>query len=321
MKLFKRILIGCLGLAVLLVVIVVGVVATMLALGPPDTRREQTEHEQPVVSERLPAPIEPAPGEVPLPPPDPITPESVVQIILELEEGEFDVMRGNPGEGIRIEGDYDSGLFQLDQERLEGDAGVEKIRIRFYPKYSALRRLLTLGDIGGPENNHITIYLPPDAALDLHAEISKAESRLDLTGLALTGLNLDLTMGEHHVDIRRPNPLEIDILKLRASMGEIHAEGLGNARFREARIDGSMGELTVDLLGSYRADAFARVHHSMGELRIVVPRDIHVEVTKNVMLGGVSTSGFRREREIPESAPTLTVEGSVTMGELQLIKD
>ena len=314
MKIFKRVLIGCLGLVVLVVVGLAVTAGIMVGLGPPETQPgESARHEEPVAGERLPARVDPAPGEVPLPE---FTSRARVEI--DLEEGEFRVEPGNRGEGIRVEGDYDAGLYELRHETI--DQGTTRtVRISLKPRYTILRRLLTLGDAVEPKNR-LKIYLPPDVALELHCRIAKGESRIDLSGLALTDLDLDLRMGDHRVRMEEPNQLSMETLRLRVSMGEFEARRMGNARFRNARVQGSMGEMELDLRGEYVEDAAVVARFSMGEVRLVVPSDIRTEVSRRVMIGGAS--GNRRpDRDIPEDAPRLTVDSSVTMGELRVTWD
>ena len=313
MKIFKRLLIGCLGLVVLVVVGLALTAGIMVALGPPDSEPGQSANlEASLSGERLPSPVDPAPGEVPLP-----ALASRARVEIDLEEGEFDVRPGKPGEGIRVEGEYDPGIYDLIQETV-GEGDDQTVRISLKSRYTILRRLLTLGNLDDM-HNRITIFLPPDVALALKCRISKGESRVDLSGLALTDLDLDFRMGEHRVRIDEPNQLSMEKLRIRVSMGEFEARKLGNARFRSARIDGSMGEMEMDLRGEYLGDATVVARFSMGEARITVPSEINTEVQRRVMLG--ESSGNRRRDEAPADAPHLLVQSSVTMGELRITWD
>ncbi|MGD8374841.1 MAG: hypothetical protein PVF68_01765 [Acidobacteriota bacterium] len=312
MKIVKRILVGCLGLAVLLVVGLAVTAGIMVALGPPESRPGQPAN----VAEALPGagtlPVpDPAPGEVPLP-------RGRARVELHLEEGEFDVRPGRPGEGVRVEGDYDPGLYEFVHE-VTGDEDDPVVRISLRSRYSMLRRLLTLGDMEEFENR-LTIYLPPDVDLSLDCTISKGTSNLDLSGLALSALDLDLSMGEHDLRMDEPNPIAMEDLRVQLSMGEFSARKLGNARFRSARIEGSMGEMRVDLTGAYVQDAEVRAGFSMGEASLRLPSDIDVDLSRRVVFGEAS-GGRKPEREIPAGAPHLVVVGSMTLGELRVTWD
>lgn len=312
MKAFKRISLGCL-LMVVLALVILGITAGfMVSLGPPERHREVSSLSQQIDTPRLPVAVSPAAAEAIIPP-------LSLEVRLELREGEFRILPGNPGEGIRVEADYDSGIYALEQEHQLGEAesGIEQVTIRFYSKYSIMRRLLTLGGDFEPDN-HIEIYLPPDIPMNLSGAIRMGESRLDLSGLPLTGLDLDMTMGEHEVRFEKPNPLAMDQLHIYASKGEFTARGLGNAGFQSATVQGSMGEVSLDLRGAYTQDASVHTRFRMGELRITVPEDIHVNLKPTTVMFGEQHSSVQKSEHIPDDAPTLNLRTSMSMGELSI---
>ena len=309
MKIFKRALLGCLLIGVAGLVIVAATAAILVALGPPESRPETTASGQNISTPPLPPAASPAPLEVSIPP-------RFLEVDLSLVEGKFRVLRGQTGNEVRVEAAYDAGVYSLEQEHEPGSSGAERVVVRFYPRYSMLRRLLTMEKID-PGANRVTIYLPADVPLRLKARISRGESELDLSGLALTGLDLDLSMGEHELSIRDPNPLVMDELRLRFSKGELDATGLGNARFRRAIIETSMGEVDLDLRGDYSADAAVQAHHSMGEMTIVLPRDARVDLTNaSVFFGEKNVTAGGEDNALPDDTPTVKVDASLSFGEL-----
>ena len=317
MKAIKNIFLGCVVLAVVAFTILAITAGVMVSLGPPNQHREEFARSQELDTPRLPPAASQTPaGEVTIP-------SLSVQLRLDLKEGEFRILPGNPGDGIRIEANYDSGIYALEQEHqssgagVEGEAGVEKVTIRFYSKYSKMRRLVTLG--GDFElDNRIKIYLPPDIPINLIGTIGMGESRLDLSGLPLTGLDLSLTMGDHEVQFDEPNPLGMEKLHIYTSKGEFTAKGLGNAGFQSATVQGSMGEVTLDLCGEYIRDASVRTRFRMGALRITVPEDIHVNVVPSSVTLGEQHSSVKKGENIPDDAPSLSLQTSMSMGELRI---
>lgn len=309
MKLFKRISLGCLVLVVAILLIVAVSAGIMMMLGPPEQRPEQTTQIQALETPRLPEAAYPAPGEVTIPP-------LSLRVKLDLAEGSFRILRGEPGEGIRIEADYDSGVYSLEQEHRPGAGGSEEVLIRFRSKYSILRRLLTMGAV--EPDNRIKIYLPPDIPMSIEGRVRMGESKLDLTGLAITGVDLSLEMGEHDLIFDEPNPLGMEELRVYISKGEFNLKRLGNAGFRTASIQGSMGEANIDLTGTYRADALVHTRFRMGEMTITVPEDIHVDVQPGMVFLGERNVRVDQSGDIPEGAPTLEVRSSLSMGELRI---
>jgi hypothetical protein len=310
MKILKRISLGCVVLAVALVVILAVTVGIMMWLGPPEQTPEQATRSQELETPGLPEAVNPAPGEVIIPP-------RSLRVRLDLAEGKFRILRGNPGEGIRIEADYDSGVYELQQEHRPGDGGTEEVHIRFFSKYSIMRRLLTMG-AAAEADNRIDIYLPPGIPMSIEGTLKMGETETDLTGLALTGLDLNLEMGEHELRLDEPNPLGMENMRLYISKGEFRTHGLGNAGFRTADIQGSMGEASIDLGGAYQADAVVRTRFRMGEMRVTVPEDIHVNVQPGMVFLGERNVRVKESGDVPEGAPTLEVQSSLSMGELTI---
>lgn len=309
MKYLKRISLGCLVLVLGLFILVALSAGIMMMLGPPEHRPEHTTQSQALETPALPEAAYPAPGEVTIPP-------LSLRVRLDLAEGEFRILRGEPGEGIRIDADYDAGVYSLEQEYRPGDGGDEVVDIRFRSKYSIMRRLLTMGSV--EPDNRITIYLPPDIPMSIEGRIRIGASTVDLTGLALTGVDLSLEMGEHDLLFDEPNPLGMEELRVYVSKGEFHLRGLGNAGFRSASIQGSMGEVLVDLRGSYQADAVVRTRFRMGEMTITVPENIHLDVHPGMVFLGERTVSVEESADVPEGAPTLEVRSSMSMGELRI---
>ena len=163
------------GLAFLLLVMIVLVVTAgyMVSLGPPEQQREVLQQAQALETQRLASsevlPREKIPGA-----------DDRVQLSIDLREGEFRILPGEPGEPIRIDADYDAGVYALEKEHELAAEGTERMAIRFRSRYSLLRRLLTMGEDAEPENR-VDIYLPPDLPLDLDVKISVGESEVDLS--------------------------------------------------------------------------------------------------------------------------------------------
>ena len=334
MKGCRRVFFVCLILGFVGLLLLVGGVGYTVSLGPPEMKREVVSLNQDIQAARL--FVEPASevlegDETAATSADEVDSERYpdiqgLNLQIELEEGEFIISRGNPGEGIRIEADYDSGIYALEQvhrvtefdpEQAEASPPTEEVSIRFRSKYSFFRRLLTMGDEFEPDNQ-VKIFIPPDVPIKLTAKVSVGESNLDLSGLALNGLDLDMTLGEHEVRFDEPNRLAMQQLQIYVSKGEFRALKLGNAQFQEATVRGSMGEVGLDLTGQYTQDARVQAGLSMGSLQITVPDDIHCDIAPTTTSMGESHSMIETMDDIPEDAPTLTLETKLSMGELSV---
>ncbi len=85
-----------------------------------------------------------------------------------------------------------------------------------------------------------------DVEIDLEARIKAGAIEIDLGGLSLVGLDLITWAGEVQVEFSEPNWTEMDFLKINTKVGETEIVRLGNARFKEAEINGGIGKMRVD---------------------------------------------------------------------------
>lgn len=119
----------------------------------------------------------------------------------------------------------------------------------------------------------IDIELPTEGELQLDFKIKAGEINMDLGGLHIVDFALETLAGEVNLDFDEPNRIEMASLTLNTKVGESNFRRLGNARFRDADINGGIGELTIDFSGEMAKDAVARVDLDIGETVIVLPRD------------------------------------------------
>ncbi len=309
-----RILQGCLltiagGLLVLIVLVL-----SFRAAGAPEPDPRQADLQQPLpVSERqLAAEGLGVEGGV----------TTGMDVVMLLEEGEFTVEAGPPGSPIRVEGDYDAGVYDLKQEMVRGDRGRPEYRLSFRPRYSILGRILRQGFVHLEEGtNRLRIYLPSDRRIALRAKVSKGESTLDLGGLALESASLELRMGEHTVRASSPNAIEMGSLEVRGGMGEVHLEQLGNLRAERIAAWGHMGEFHVRMGRTVARDTKLYVRLKMGELTLGLPSGARIHASTSVALGGSNGAPDDEEADLPPGAPVVDVDAGVSLGELKYVKD
>lgn len=119
----------------------------------------------------------------------------------------------------------------------------------------------------------IEIELPTEGELQLDFKIKAGEIEMELGGLHIADFNLETVAGEVNLDFSEPNRMEMASLTLNTKVGESKFRRLGNARFRDADVNGGIGEMTIDFSGEMAKDAVARVDLDIGETVIVLPRD------------------------------------------------
>jgi hypothetical protein len=240
---------GCLAVVGMGVLVVVLLFAIALLLGRPEQRMES-----PGVAHELPgAPVgDPITDVGDRTLPHELRPDSAAagRIVLDVTLCQFEVVPGEAGDPIRVEGRYDAGSYELVESLLpEGDEGWE-YRLQFGRKVSWIRSLL--GE--DASMNEIRLVVPRGVPLALEGQIGIGESDLELGGLWLTSTELRLRIGDHSIGFDSPTPEPMESFRIVGSMGETKVRKLGNASPGEVYASNRVGALSLDLEGEWSGE-------------------------------------------------------------------
>ena len=115
-----------------------------------------------------------------------------VRLNIAFSEGNFEILPGPPGSDITVEGSYASNYYELLEERREDENGME---ISLNLKATAGWFTRMMAGLNHFDNNHpndLTVRIPPDIPIDLNVQMDAGQSRVELGGLTLTDLDVDL---------------------------------------------------------------------------------------------------------------------------------
>ena len=272
---FKYGCVGCLSLGALAVALVFLASAIHLTVEPEDPRPEERSlaRDLPPAAIRVPATDGPAlPRDLALPE----SPSSASgRVVLELAMGEFIVRPGPEGEPIRVEADFDASAFDLTETYEESGGGGWTYGVKFGSRRGFLGMLFG----GGHQaSNRVEITIPRGQPFELVGEIGPGESEIDLGGLWLRAVELELNAGDHFIEFREPLPEPMASFVLDASVGEVEVRKLGDASPRTVEVDHGIGELFVDLQGAWRQDAAVDIDFGIGEGRLWLPENARVDI-------------------------------------------
>ena len=308
---------GCAG-AVLLAILVVGTLIGVGALvGAPEPSVEETSVEQPVP----PGPFVDGSAQTdsgdPVLPPGGLVPQvsEPGRVVLDLKMGEFEVVAGDGPGPIRIEGDFDTSIFEVvtEYERYGESGWIYTIRTR--NKVGWYRMLFS----DRRQTSFVRIILPRDVPLSLEGEVGMGEVRMDLGGLWLVDTDLSASMGEFTVDFDEPLLVPMNDFRVAAKMGDARVRNLGNASPSTVNVRHRMGAMSLDLVGAWKNDTRVQGGISMGEFVVWVPDDVHVDVENMRQILGDSSVADRSMLDEPdEDAPTLRLDLSGGMGSLEV---
>jgi len=233
------------------------------------------------------------------------------RVVLDLHRGNFEVRPGPPGEPVRLEGRYDAGRYVLTESyETHGESGWT-YRVSFDQKGFGIRPFV---EREGRENR-LCVVVPRESPIVLEGRVGTGVSELELGGLWLIEVDLDIGVGEHSVSFSEPLPVPLGRLRIDGSIGVLEVDRVGNASPREVSVHHSMGEVGVDLTGAWRRDAEVLVSCGLGECGVRVPRDANLDLERtSVMIGEASRPVARHDRD----GPTLKLSVSGQIGEVRI---
>ena len=227
-------------------------------------------------------------------------------IRLDLAMGVFIV---GPGDGpdVEIEAEYDRRRFRLVEKVTEGRDGDFTYDIQLKTRLG----ILPMGNI----RNHVEIRLPRNQPLRLVGKIAMGESEIEIGGLTLLEVDLDVRLGQHTVTVSEPTTVPLELFALRGQMGEVRVRHLGNASPQIVQTSHRMGELRLGLEGEWRVSSDIEMRCSMGQCTVKVPDDVLLDTRARAFMGGKSVR-LPDPDGVPLGAPTLRLDLGATMGEL-----
>lgn len=307
---------GCLGclalLGVALLIVVVMLVLGILTRGG-DARIEEIDREQPLPVVAFPPQAEPGrDASIALPQiPAGADAKQVGRIEIDFNLGEFDVVVGEVGSPLRLDGVYDAGRFKLEQSHTELEDGSWVYRLAVDRKGIGFLFIDT-----DDADNRLTLSIPRGSPIELVGSIGVGKSNLELGGLWLVDLDLEYGIGEHRLGFSEPTAAPIPRVRLDSSTGLLSVNRLGNGSPQSVEITHSIGETEIDLEGDWRGDADLQIRCGIGACRVDTPDDTGLKFGEvGVMLGDFVETP---EREAEPGRPTLTLSVSATLGELRI---
>lgn len=242
-----------------------------------------------------------------------------VRLDIKLSEGRFKILPGPPGSDITVDGSYATSYYDLVEERSEGKDGKE-ISLHFKPKVGWFTRVIAgLTNFNDQHPNRLTIYIPPDIPIDLNLRMDSGESRVELGGLTLTDLDVDLSKGDFKLSFDEPLTAPLPRMAVAMQMGDGRISGLGNARAGDIAVDTGMGGFRVSLTGDWVAnsDSKIKIDHSMGDLTLTIPVEVHIaDDSSNMVIFGGSMGRLKDSEKHPVAADaaTLHLDVNTSMG-------
>lgn len=191
---------------------------------------------------------------------------------IKLSVGQFDLYKGNstPDLIATIEGDYDESRYSYDYDF---DPSGQRADLLFSSKLKGRIH----ANIDG-NNNRWELGLSPDVEWRLKGDIGAAKATLDLGGLSVSELRLDIGAADARIDFSTPNKTTLNYFKISAGACELKMSDIGNARFGQLEFDGGVGSFRLDFSGKFDYRADAKIEVGLGSVHIIIPSEVGVRL-------------------------------------------
>ena len=154
---------------------------------------------------------------------------------------------------------------------------------------------LDLGDLDeNMGDGRLQVGVSRTVPTSLQVLVGAAEAEMELGGLPLTGLSIQTGASETTVRFDAPNPVAMERMEVKTGAAEMELLELANAGARELRVEGAVGDVTLDFTGRWSRDMEATVKMGLGSLHLRIPSDVGVRLRKSSLLS--SFSGFGLEQ-------------------------
>lgn len=224
---------------------------------------------------------------------------------------DFRTSRAAQGDGpLRVEVKYGAGQLTLSPS--EGRQ-LYQLRMRydetgFEPVHNYAPGRLEVGVTGtttrrtslawGGNESELELALSRTVPIDLSVEFGAGRAEVELGGLRLTNLSMATGAATARIRVSSPNPQTLSEAQLQIGAASVVAEGLGNLRARELKVEMGAGDVTLDMGPLLLSESRLQVSMGVGSITIRVPDDVGVRVERSSFLASVSAPGFSREGNV-----------------------
>ena len=146
----------------------------------------------------------------------------------------------------------------------------------------------------GNVRNHWELEFSSGIPLDLNIRAGAGDGELDFTGLQVSELDVDLGAGDYVLRFDDPNSVLMDQMTLDSGAAKIEVLGAGNANPETLRLQGGIGDISLDLTGAWTRSADVTVRAGAGALKLTLPSDVGVQVETRGGLTNVEAFGLRQ---------------------------
>ena len=170
-----------------------------------------------------------------------------------------------------------------------GETGILDIECKKISK-------LDIDNIGVGENDW-NLKFTDRLLLEFKIEMGLGNGELDLTGLQIENISIEIGLSEILLKFDKPNEIRMQKLKIESGLGALNAKGLLNANFERFKFTGGLGVSELYFTGEITNTCEATIEVGLGSIDVYLQRGIPVKIyTEKSFLSSVELEDFIKER-------------------------
>lgn len=250
----------------------------------------------------------------------PLGKEKNLDAAIQFDFGFLEITREEkPDRLYSLELEYDKVRYTPD---IQYTPAADALRGQFHANLHGIQRT---GIRRETPTNRLRLAFADSVPLSLRITTGIGDTRLSLSGIPLSRLEMEAGVGSAKISVYEPNSAICDSIRLKSGVGSLDALGLANLNFRELEFEGGIGGANLDFSGEWKQNADIRITVGVGGVNLSIPREIGVRVEDvKHFLGGVQLEGFSHRDDFSYSnnydsaAIRITVRAATGVGGLKI---
>ena len=128
------------------------------------------------------------------------------------------------------------------------------------------------------DDNKLEMILSTRFPTSLEMDIGACDAEIDLGGIPLEYLDLDIGATSGDIDFSEPNPMRLKEINIDAGASSLDMHSIGNANFELMSFSGGAGSFDLDFRGKYNGESTIDIDIGVSSADIILPRGIPVRV-------------------------------------------
>jgi len=127
---------------------------------------------------------------------------------------------------------------------------------------------------------------------EINFDLGACEVDIDLGGIPLTSLDIEIGAASGTIEFSKPNPERIREISIDVGASSLELEDFGNANFDYMKISSGAASIDLDMRGDYSGESEINIDVGVGSMDVIIPKGVAVSIeTDNGLFSSVDFHG------------------------------